>query len=185
MFTFKKVLHSFAFWLRNKQSHFIWFSAANILIFRSELCIISGIMLLISLAKRRITLVSLITNGLAATLCSLALTVTIDSQFWQYVLWPEGSVLWFNTILNKSHEWGTQPFLWYFYSAIPRAMLSSVFLMPLGLISSRGLKADTFLLLPSVGFVLVYSFLPHKELRFIIYVFPLLNAFVATGLDDL
>lgn len=174
-----------AFWLKNKQSMFVWLSAVNVLIFRAELCIISGLMLLVSLYKRRISIGSLILNGIEATVCSLLLTVLVDSQFWRYTLWPEGSVLWFNTVLNKSNEWGTSPFLWYFYSAIPRAMLFTVVLLPLGLVSERAVKTFTFLVFPALGFVLVYSILPHKELRFIIYVFPLLNAIAAKGLDDL
>lgn len=164
---------------------FVWFSAANILIFRSELCIICGLMLLVSLYKRRISIGSLILNGIEATVCSLLLTVLIDSQFWRYMLWPEGSVLWFNTILNKSNEWGTSPFLWYFYSAIPRALLFTTVLLPLGLITERASKTIMFLVFPTLGFVLIYSILPHKELRFIIYVFPVLNAIAAKGLDDL
>jgi alpha-1,6-mannosyltransferase len=179
-----KVLHSTAFWLKNKQLLFVWISAINILTFRSELCIICGLMLLISLFKKRISIKQLIVNGIFATLFSISISVAIDSVFWRYTLWPEGSVLWFNTVLNKSNEWGTSPFFWYFYSAIPRAMLFTLFLIPFGLLYDRT-KTLTLFLLPSLGFVLIYSILPHKELRFIIYVFPILNAVAAKGLDDL
>ena len=163
----------------------MWLSAINILIFRSELCIISGFMLLISLYKRRISFGSLILNGIEATVCSLLLTVLVDSQLWRYTLWPEGVVLWFNTVLNKSNEWGTSPFFWYFYSAIPRALLFTTFLLPFGLANDRGKRALLYLLFPALAFVLIYSILPHKELRFIIYVFPVLNAVAARGLDEL
>jgi len=81
-------LHSIAFWLKGKQSIFIWLSAGTILIFRFELCIICGIMLLISLINRKLTITSLILNGLMATIIFVGLSVIIDSYFWGYWLYP-------------------------------------------------------------------------------------------------
>ncbi len=71
------------------------------------------------------------------------------------------------------------PFWWYFYSAIPRSILLPVFALPWAVLKA-GHRSVT-LIAPALGFIFLYSFLPHKELRFIVYAFPLLNTAASLG----
>nr|XP_039259343.1 probable Dol-P-Man:Man(7)GlcNAc(2)-PP-Dol alpha-1,6-mannosyltransferase [Styela clava] len=182
-FALALVLHAFATWMNQKLKMFIWISAFVILVFRAELAILLGLFLFVSFSMRHISIFTILKTAMPAGICALMTTLLIDSLFWNRRLWPEGEVLYFNAILNKSSQWGTLPFFWYFYSALPRLLLGSLILVPWGIRCSP--QRSLMLLFPAIGFVFLYSFLPHKELRFIIYTVPIFNVIAANAMCQL
>ncbi|XP_029637679.1 probable Dol-P-Man:Man(7)GlcNAc(2)-PP-Dol alpha-1,6-mannosyltransferase [Octopus sinensis] len=176
------VLLALQSWLHGRHTSFLWFTGTAIIIFRSDVTMLLGIYLLMDLVTRRLSLKNAVAIIIFAGGIILGATVLIDSFFWQRWLWPEAEVFWFNTIKNKSSQWGTSPFLWYFYSVFPRSLGLTVFLVPLGLYFCPSVRA---LVIPAIVYVVLFSFLPHKELRFIIYVFPLLNLAAAAFINKI
>ncbi|XP_028398141.1 dol-P-Man:Man(7)GlcNAc(2)-PP-Dol alpha-1,6-mannosyltransferase-like [Dendronephthya gigantea] len=183
IFALVLVLAAFYFWFSGNDPAFIWCSGYSIIIFRAELALLMGIIILFELYHKRISFPAVFLHAVCAGITSLALTVIIDSFFWQRWCWPEAEVFWYNTVLNKSSNWGTSPFLWYFYSALPRALsLFTPFLI------AYGLKYDArtrIVFSVTLAFVFLFSFLPHKELRFVLYVVPLMNTVAAVGLNSI
>lgn len=162
-------------WILRDFKSFIFLIAVTAVIFRFETCLLFGWMLLYEVfVMKELKIWTILKIGIPSGLLALAATVLFDSFMWGRWVWPEGDGLFFNVYQNKSHEWGTYPFLWYFYSGVPRAMLFSIFFVPFA--TKKCVK--NFLSLPLL-FILTYSFLPHKELRFIMYVIPLLNVCAA------
>ena len=68
MIFFCLVLHSFAFWLTGRGKSLVWTSAFAILIFRSELVVLLGLILLQEVfIRRRLTFTKTLVNGLLAS----------------------------------------------------------------------------------------------------------------------
>eukprot|EP01116_Phalansterium_solitarium_P024206 TRINITY_DN8800_c0_g1_i2.p1 TRINITY_DN8800_c0_g1~~TRINITY_DN8800_c0_g1_i2.p1 ORF type:complete len:483 (-),score=98.37 TRINITY_DN8800_c0_g1_i2:115-1563(-) len=173
------VLWAFALYLRGRLVPTTAVLVFTTVVFRSELLALLGPLVLQLLLTRRIAFRTLFLAGLITGVASLALTVAVDSWLWRRWLWPEGVVFFFNTVQNKSSEWGTSPFHWYFTAALPKALLGAAPLVLYGLYRDRRVWSWC---LPPVAFVVLYSLLPHKELRFVLYAVPLLNVAAAVGL---
>ncbi|VDK82423.1 unnamed protein product [Dibothriocephalus latus] len=194
-FAFVLVLCSLAALLQGADLLFIFLSGLAILVFRAELMLFYGPLLLFGLYFKLVKIrPALILTGLMTTLGAVGTSVFVDSFFWRRWLWPEGEVFYFNAIENKSSQWGvsfsrlTLPFYWYFVIGLPKALLCTTFLVILAnlliLCDRRArMRHATSLLLglefAAVSFVLIYSFLPHKELRFVLYAVPILNFMAA------
>ncbi|XP_015781103.1 uncharacterized protein LOC107359154 [Tetranychus urticae] len=169
------VLFASAKWLSGRNTPFIILCAITVVIFRAETALLFGPMIISSIFfQYNLDISHLFLVGIPAGLVSLFATVLFDSFMWQRWVWPEAFGIFFNVYLNKSAEWGVQPFLWYFYSALPRSLLFSLFFVPF---ASRRCMRTCFAV--SFAFIFLYSFLGHKELRFIIYCLPLLNTCAA------
>ena len=176
------VLYALHFRMERKTFAFAIASAFSVAVFRAETAILLGAIAILEVAKGGFKFWRLLGFGVLGLILAIGASVAVDSYFWQRTLWPEGEVLYYNVILNKSSAWGVSPWYWYFTSAIPRALLSSVFLIPIGVYLER--RSLEFVG-PALVFVGLYSILPHKELRFIIYAFPMLNVAAAAACQRL
>ena len=155
-------------------------------IFRSEVAILLAMETAYMLVRYRASLIKeVIPAGLAGAAIGLLTTVSVDSFFWQkFPLWPEWVGFYYNTVLEKSSDWGTSPFHHYFLNALPRLMLNPMTYlvcipMALGIKATQRTNQD--ILLPHLAFIAIYSLLPHKEWRFIIYSVPAFTAVASAG----
>ncbi|CAL5069179.1 unnamed protein product [Urochloa decumbens] len=159
-----------------------WFKGSNLctlqalivagVVFRCDIILLLGPIGLALLLSRSVSLLEAVKCCVSTALICIGFTVLIDSIMWRRILWPEFEVLWFNSVLNRSSEWGTHSIHWYFTSALPRSMLVAYPLCMVGVLLDRRIVPY---MLPVFLFVVLYSKLPHKELRFIIGSIPMFN----------
>jgi alpha-1,6-mannosyltransferase len=155
-------------------------------VFRSELAVlVLTISIFIFFINRASLAKTIIPAGIAGLLLGLLTTVPIDSFFWQkWPLWPEWESFYYNTVLGNSSNWGVSPWHYYFANAIPRLLLNPIsymLLIPVAAFQPATQQRSFGLLSPLLAFVALYSLLPHKEWRFILYVIPGLTAVSAMG----
>ncbi|EEA20114.1 hypothetical protein EYB25_007645 [Talaromyces marneffei] len=163
----------------------IFFTVAGI-IFRSELALLLATNTIYYFLTQRIRIwQDIVPAGIIGLFVGLTATVAIDSYFWQdFPLWPEFSAFKFNVVSGQASAWGVDPWFFYFTSALPRLLLNPLtwlVCIPASLIAGTTRRVSLSLVVPSLAFVAIYSFQPHKEWRFIIYIIPALTAAAAQG----
>ncbi|XP_078177964.1 homolog of asparagine-linked glycosylation 12 isoform X9 [Carex rostrata] len=163
---------AYACWLKGNATATLRCLIIATVVFRCDTVLLLAPIGLELLLNKCISLWEAIKCGLITTLLSVGCTVFLDSILWQRTLWPEFEVFWFNSVQNRSSEWGTHPFHWYFTSALPRALFIAYPLSIIGVLLDRRIRQY---IVPVFLFVLLYSKLPHKELRFIIASVPIFN----------
>jgi alpha-1,6-mannosyltransferase len=164
----------------------LYLLTASGIIFRSEIAILLAMQTLYLILQGRASLFrEVIPAGVLGVIIGLGVTVSVDSYFWQrFPLWPEWIGFVYNTIQGKSSDWGVSPWYFYFGNAIPRLLLNPIswFLcIPLALVNRATRKTSLDIMIPLLAFVAIYSVLPHKEWRFIIYIIPGLTGVAAAG----
>ncbi|CAH9097925.1 unnamed protein product [Cuscuta epithymum] len=182
VFAFCLVNLTYGFWLNENFHAALRCLIFSTIIFRCDILLLLAPFGLQLLLTNSISLWKAMISCLRTALCCIGLTIIVDSVMWRRLLWPEFEVFWFNSVLNRSSEWGTHSFHWYFTSALPRSLLASYPLFILGALLDRRI---VFYILPVLSFVLLYSKLPHKELRFIISSIPILNLSAAVAASRL
>lgn len=182
--TFALVLTNFAYgyWMQRKWGYTISLLAVATIIFRCDIILFAFGLIVVDLVQLKLPIMKLFIYGSLTSVIAITLTILIDSHFWDFWVWPEFQVLHMNTVQNKSHEWGVSPWYWYFAMAIPKSVTIAY---PLAIFALFYKPKTSFIdwgiveiLSPAVIFVGLYSFLPHKELRFI---FPALTVFNLAG----
>jgi len=171
------VIQGYTAWFQRNYRKTAFLFTLTIIIFRSEVVVLLGPIMLEALIRRELGFFRMIYWGILSAIFSLVLSIATDSIFWEPGMWAEGVVFYYNAILGKSVNWGTSPYYWYFTNAIPKALGFTALFIPFSLNDGKVRR----IVRPIILFVLLYSFLPHKELRFIFYVFPILNVAAAVG----
>ena len=157
------------------------------IIARSEIASLCGLIILVDLLlspspkKYILTILPVI---ILSVVVSTSATIIIDTQLWSVPSFPELEALRFNVIGGHASEWGVEPWNYYVLS-LPKLFLNPM--VPILIASTIVITWNTsisfldalrrlrYILIVPILYVLGFSFLAHKEWRFIVYIVPLLT----------
>ena len=172
---------------RRRHQNAIFLFTATGVIFRSEIAVLLAchVAYLYLHPHIRLPLGSIIVSGILGALVGLSITVPIDTLFWRSptLLWPELKSFTYNILDSQSKNWGVSPWHFYLTSSLPRLLFNPFLILCLPFTLSIPIlrRPSLDILIPNLGYVAIYSFQPHKEWRFIIYIIPPLIAVAAAG----
>ena len=157
------------------------------IIARSEIAVLCGLIIVVDLILSPSPtryLRTILPIATVSGIVSTAVTVAVDTQIWSCPSFPELEALLFNVVGGHASEWGVEP--WHYYLG----SLLKLLLNPLApiLIASTvvitwytsfsfmdTIRQLRYIIIIPILYVLGFSYLSHKEWRFIIYVIPLLT----------
>ena len=188
-FSVQAVLLSYSLWMKSRPVLALVTLGAAMTIFRCDLLLLLGPLAGTMLFSGEVPFWRTLWIGIGTCTLALLVSVAIDSPFWGYLVWPEGGVLFFNTVENRSSEYGTEGALFYFTHALPKALTATVGLVLVGMLTAARSLMDRagdsghelYYVAPALVYVFLYSILPHKELRFLFPVLPVFNMIAAVG----
>ena len=157
------------------------------IIARSEIAVLCGVIVIVdfilSPSPKRYFL-TVLPVAVVSTIVSTAATVAVDTHLWSAPSFPELEGLLFNVIGGHASEWGVEP--WYYYLlSLPKLLLNPIapMLIASTVVITRYTSTSTletiqklrYIIVVPILYVLGFSFLSHKEWRFIVYIIPLLT----------
>ena len=154
---------------------------------RSEITVLCGVVILVDIilsASPIRYILSIIPVLIVGGIVSVAATVAVDTNLWSSPSFPELEALLFNVVSGHASAWGVEP--WYYYLlSLPKLLLNPFALILIvstvvitwrtSLFFIDTLRKLRYIVIVPIIYILGFSFLPHKEWRFIIYIIPLLT----------
>ncbi|CAI4729719.1 BAK_1a_G0046580.mRNA.1.CDS.1 [Saccharomyces cerevisiae] len=159
----------------------IFLSALVAIVFRLEVSALSAGIALFSVIFKKISLFDAIKFGIFGLGLGSAISITVDSYFWQEWCLPEVDGFLFNVVAGYASKWGVEPVTAYFTHYL-RMMFMPPTVLLLNYFGYKLAPAKLKIVsLASLFHIIVLSFQPHKEWRFIIYAVPSIILLGATG----